>query len=155
MVAIDRAIRPSTENLRFMNSDDPPEQRRADGVVTRRSPPPLAPTVQRLHDLIEKKSLKLFVLVDHCGEAASAGLSMNETKLLIFGSPTGGTHVMIAAPLAALDLPLKILVWTDSGGRVWISYNDPEYLRSRYDLSEELIGRVAGVGPLVNEAIGA
>jgi hypothetical protein len=82
MVAIDRAIRPSTENLRFMNSDDPPEQRRADGVVTRRSPLPLAPTVRRLHDLMEKKGLKLFVLVDHSGEAASAGLSMNETKLL-------------------------------------------------------------------------
>ena len=59
---------------------------------------------------------------------------------------------MAAAPLAALDLPLKTLVWADSDGGVWISYNDPEYLRSRYDLSEDLAGRLAGVGPLVEAA---
>ena len=127
----------------------------AAGVVTRSSPQPFAPTVQRLLDLIESKGLKLFTLVDHSGEAARAGLTMNETKLLIFGSPAAGTPVMAAAPLAALDLPLKILVWSDSDGRVWISYNDPGFLRSRYDLTEELAHRLAGVVPLVDEAISA
>ena len=77
---------------------------------------------------------------------------MNETKLLIFGSPSAGTPVMVGAPLAALDLPLKILVWTDSDGGVWVSYNDPAYLRSRHDLTEELTNRLAGVGPLIDAA---
>lgn len=129
-----------------------PDEPSAAGVITRSSPLELATTVQRLLDLIESKGLKLFALVDHSGEAARAGLTMNETKLLVFGSPAAGTPVMAAAPLAALDLPLKTLVWADSDGRVWISYNDPEYLRSRYDLSEDLAGRLAGVGPMVEAA---
>jgi uncharacterized protein (DUF302 family) len=129
-----------------------PDEPSAAGVVTRSSRTEFATTVQRLLDLIESKGLKLFALVDHSGEAARAGLTMNETKLLVFGSPAAGTPVMAAAPLAALDLPLKTLVWADSDGRVWISYNDPEYLRSRYDLSEDLAGRLAGVGPMVEAA---
>jgi uncharacterized protein (DUF302 family) len=129
-----------------------PDEPSATGVVTRSSPLEFATTVQRLIDLIESKGLKLFALVDHSGEAARAGLTMNETKLLVFGSPAAGTPVMAAAPLAALDLPLKTLVWADSDGRVWISYNDPGYLRSRYDLSEDLAGRLAGVGPIVEAA---
>ncbi len=129
-----------------------PDEPNARGIVTRSSPLAFATTVQRLLDLIESKGLKLFALVDHSGEAARAGLTMNETKLLVFGSPAAGTPVMAAAPLAALDLPLKTLVWADSDGGVWISYNDPEYLRSRYDLSEDLAGRLAGVGPLVEAA---
>jgi uncharacterized protein (DUF302 family) len=129
-----------------------PDEPSAAGVVTRSSPLEFATTVQRLLDLIESKGLKLFALVDHSGEAARAGLTMNETKLLVFGSPAAGTPVMAAAPLAALDLPLKTLVWADSDGRVWISYNDPEYLLSRYDLSEDMAGRLAGVGPMVEAA---
>jgi uncharacterized protein (DUF302 family) len=132
-----------------------PDEPSAAGVVTRSSRTEFATTVQRLLDLIESKGLKLFALVDHSGEAARAGLTMNETKLLVFGSPAAGTPVMAAAPLAALDLPLKTLVWADSDGRVWISYNDPEYLRSRYDLSEDLAGRLAGVGPMVEAATAA
>src|SRR5919106_3382578 len=129
------------------------EEPSAVGVVTRSSPLALATTVQRLLALIDSKGLELFALVDHSGEAARAGLTMNETKLLIFGSPAAGTPVMATAPLAALDLPLKILVWSDADGHVRVSYNDPGYLRSRYDLTEELAGRLAGVGPLVDEAI--
>jgi uncharacterized protein (DUF302 family) len=136
-----------------MNAGGVAEEPSAAGVVTRSSSLALATTVQRLLDLIESKRLKLFALVDHSGEAARAGLTMNETKLLIFGSPAAGTPVMAAAPLAALDLPLKILVWAESDGHVWVSYNDPGYLGSRYDLTEELTGRLAGVGPLVDEAI--
>jgi uncharacterized protein (DUF302 family) len=131
-------------------SAEPPT---AEGVVTRASRLPLATTVQRLLDLIEAKALKLFALVDHSGEAAAAGLSMNDTKLLIFGSPSAGTPVMVGAPLAALDLPLKILVWTDSDGGVWVSHNDPTYLSSRYDLTEEVTNRLAGVGPLIDAVI--
>jgi uncharacterized protein (DUF302 family) len=125
----------------------------AAGIVTRSSPLPFATTLQRLVDLINVKNLELFAVVDHSGEAARAGLTMNDTKLVIFGSPAAGTAVMTAAPLAAVDLPLKILVWAESDGHVWISYNDPAYLRSRYDLTEELASRLAGVGPLIDEAI--
>jgi uncharacterized protein (DUF302 family) len=136
-----------------MNARGALEEPKGAGITTLSSPLPFAATTQRLVDLISSKGLELFAVVDHSGEAARAGLTMNDTKLLIFGSAAAGTPVMAAAPLAALDLPLKILVWADSDGHVWISYNDPAYLRSRYDLTEELAGRLAGVGPLIDEAI--
>lgn len=109
--------------------------------------------VRRLLDLVESKGLRVFAVVDHSGEAARAGLKMNDTQLIVFGSPAAGTPVMVASPLAALDLPLKVLVWSDGDDRVWVSYNDPEYLASRYGLTAELEQRLAGVVPLVESAV--
>src|SRR5262249_59351721 len=80
------------------------------GVVTHPSPVPVSDMVRRLVNLMESKSLKVFAVVDHSGEATRAGLHMNDTQLIVFGSPAAGTPVMVAAPLAALDLPLKVLV---------------------------------------------
>jgi uncharacterized protein (DUF302 family) len=108
------------------------------GVVTKPSPRSVTATVGRLQRLIEEKGLKLFALIDHSGEANRAGLPMPDTKLVIFGSPTAGTPVMLAAPLAALDLPLKLLVWEDSAGSVWVSFNSPSYLAERHHLSDEM-----------------
>jgi len=88
------------------------------GVVTKTSARPVAATLERLQAAVEAKGLMVFALVDHSGEAAKAGLAMPDTKLLIFGSPAGGTPIMLAAPLAALDLPLKVLVWENRGRRV-------------------------------------
>jgi uncharacterized protein (DUF302 family) len=79
---------------------------------------------------ISAKGMQLFALVDHSGEAEKVGLEMHPTKLLIFGSPKGGTPLMVASPTLAIDLPLKALVWEDDGGKVWVGYNSPEYLRS-------------------------
>ena len=114
----------------------PPEA--ADGVVTKPSPRSVTATVGRLRRLIEEKGLKLFAVIDHSSEASRAGLAMPDTKLVIFGSPTAGTPVMLAAPLAALDLPLKLLVWEDSARSVWVSYNSPSYLAERHHLSDEM-----------------
>jgi uncharacterized protein (DUF302 family) len=91
-------------------------------------------------------------LVDHSGEAEKVGLHMPPTRLVIFGSPKGGTPLMLAAPSVAIDLPLKILVWQDGDGKTWLSYNTPEYLRERHGLPAELVPNIAGVGALASAA---
>ncbi len=125
-----------------------------EGVVHRRSPLSVAGTVERLTDAVEGAGGKVFVVVDHSGEAERAGLSLRDTKLVVFGNPLAGTAVMEASPLAALDLPLKVLVWVDDVGEVWMSYLTAEWLAGRHgirtDLSKALsapdvlTGRVAG-----------
>ncbi len=109
-----------------------------EGIVHRRSPAPVAETVKRLTEAIEKAGAARFALVDHSGQAEKVGLSLRDTKLLIFGNPVVGTPVMVERPLAALDLPLKVLVWEDDAGGVWMSYLAAAWLASRYDLPPEL-----------------
>lgn len=92
-------------------------------------------------------------LVDHSGQAAKAGLAMPDTKLLIFGSPAGGTPVMLAAPLAALDLPLKVLVWENPAGGSFVSYLDPAYLGERHHLTDDLTARIAGINAITDAAV--
>jgi uncharacterized protein (DUF302 family) len=108
-------------------------------------------TVRRLQQLLEAKGVKVFAIVDHSGEAETAGLGMPNTKLVIFGNPKAGTPLMLAAPSIAIDLPLKILVWEDTGRKVWVSYNSPEFLRSRHDLPSDLMQTLAVVGALADE----
>ena len=103
-------------------------------------------TVERLESLLKDKGVKLFCVVDHSGEAAAAGLKMPATKLLIFGNPAAGTPVMLAAPSAALDLPLKILVAEDEGGKTMLSWNDPAWLRERHGFAEELAAKLQAAG---------
>ena len=88
-------------------------------------------TVEKLNGILNAKGVTLFALVDHSCEAEKVGMKMRPTKLLIFGSPKAGTPVMLAAPSIAIDLPLKVLVWEDSSGKVWVSYNSPDYLQER------------------------
>jgi uncharacterized protein (DUF302 family) len=107
-------------------------------------------TVAKLQGILQAKGVKLFVVVDHSGEAASAGLKMPNTKLLIFGNPKAGTPLMLASPAVALDLPLKILVAEDAAGKTWVSYNSPAYLETRYALPVELLPNIA-----VTEALAA
>ena len=109
-------------------------------------------TVARLETLLHQKGVKLFALIDHSGEAEKAGLRMPPMKLLIFGNPKAGTPLMLVAPSAALDLPLKMLVWQDDLGRVWIGYNSTEYLRQRHHLPENLLSNIAGVDALAKQA---
>ena len=94
----------------------------------------------------------MFAVVDHSGEAENAGMHMRPTKLLIFGNPKAGTPLMLAAPSVAIDLPLKILVWEDTAGKVWISYNSPAYLQARHGLPQELIQNIAAVEALAAAA---
>jgi len=111
----------------------------SNGVVSRRSLYPVDETVDRLKNVLSDRGVRLFALVDHSGEAGKAGMHMPATKLLIFGNPAAGTPVMLAAPGIAIDLPLKILVWEDGEGHVWLSWNSAEYLRQRHGVPEELV----------------
>lgn len=115
------------------------------GLVSRRSPHPVEKTVERLQKLLEAKGVRLFALVDHSGEAEKIGLAMPPTQLLIFGNPAAGTPVMLASPGIAIDLPLKLLVWEDGDGSVWISWNSPEYLRDRHGVPEALMKNLSVV----------
>ena len=103
--------------------------------------------------ILKNKGVKLFALVDHSGEAEKVGMKMRPTKLLIFGSPKGGTPVMLAAPSVAIDLPLKTLVAEDENGKVWVSYNSPEYLQQRHGIPADLVRNIAGVAALVAKAV--
>jgi uncharacterized protein (DUF302 family) len=98
------------------------------------------------------RGLKVFGVIDHSGEAKAIGLELRDTKVVIFGSPAAGTPVMLAAPTAALDLPLKVLVWDDEG-QTKVSYTAPATLAARYGLSEELASRLAGIDALSDAAI--
>jgi uncharacterized protein (DUF302 family) len=124
-----------------------------EGIISKASKYSVPETLDRVDALLRSKGIKIFVRVDHSGEAEKAGLKMPPTQLLIFGNPKGGTPVMLAAPTAAIDLPLKALAWQDSDGKVWLSYNDPEYLKKRYGLADEQIKTIAGTGSLIEQAL--
>jgi uncharacterized protein (DUF302 family) len=110
-------------------------------------------TVAKLLNLLADKGIQLFALIDHSGEAAKVGLEMPPTKLVIFGNGRAGTPLMLAAPTVAIDLPLKILVWQDSGGKVWVSYNEPSYLGLRHGAPDELLSNIAAAGALASSLI--
>jgi uncharacterized protein (DUF302 family) len=110
-------------------------------------------TLARLQSILKEKSITVFALIDHSGEAEKAGLEMRPTQLLIFGSPKAGTPLMVAAPRLAIDLPLKALAWQDEQGKVWLSYNSPEYLQQRHGFPEELMKNIAGIAALVQKAV--
>jgi uncharacterized protein (DUF302 family) len=122
------------------------------GIVTIPSHHSVEQTVQRLEETLAAKGVKLFVVIDHSGEAAKAGFQMRPCKLLIFGNPKAGTPLMLASPLAALDLPLKILVWEKTDNTVWLSFNDSSYLQHRHALPENLLANISVVDSLAAKA---
>jgi len=122
------------------------------GIIDRPSNHSVDETVEKLKNILQSKGVTLFALVDHSGEAKKVEMEMRPTKLLIFGSPEAGTPLMMAAPSVAIDLPLKILVWEDSAGKVWISYNSTEYLKERHGLPQDLLPNIAVVDTLATKA---
>lgn len=110
-------------------------------------------TVDALTRILIAKGVTLFALIDHSGEAQKVGMAMPATKLLIFGSPRAGTPIMLAAPSSALDLPLKILVREDAGGKVWVSYNSPSYLQQRHGIPQDLLPNIAVIEGLAASAV--
>jgi uncharacterized protein (DUF302 family) len=122
-------------------------------LTTKASPRSVAETVDRLKSLVEGKGMKVFAVIDHSGEAKQAGLELPDTKVVIFGNPQAGTPVMAAAPLVALDLPLKVLVWSEEG-HTKITHTAPVALGARYGLSEELAARLAGIDGLTDGLVG-
>jgi len=122
------------------------------GIIDRPSNHSVDQTVEKLKSILQAKGVTLFALIDHSGEAEKVGLKMPPTKLLIFGSPKAGTPLMLAAPSIAIDLPLKILVWQDAQGKVWLSYNSPEYLKERHGLPADLLQNISVVETLASKA---
>jgi uncharacterized protein (DUF302 family) len=123
------------------------------GLIHLPSPYSVPETLQRLESILRAKSLAIFARIDHSGEAEKVGLTMRPTQLLIFGSPKGGTPLMVASPTLAIDLPLKALAWQDAEGKVWLSYNSPDYLKKRHAIPDELLKNIAGVGALLEKAV--
>ena len=124
-----------------------------EGIVTRPSPFSVEETLKRLQEVIHRRNLTLFAHIDHSGEARRVGLTMQEAHVLIFGNPKGGTPLMIASPLLALDLPLKVLVWQGADDRTWMSSTSAAYLKVRYDLPQELAGNLAVVDAVIEQAL--
>ena len=122
------------------------------GIVDKPSQHSVEQTEEKLKNILQSKGVTLFTLIDHSGEAAKVGMTMPPTKLLIFGNPKAGTPLMLAAPSSALDLPLKILIWEDTKGKVWVSYNSPVYLLERHGLPHELQQNIGAVETLAAAA---
>lgn len=123
------------------------------GMIHLTSPYSVPETLRRLESLLQARGLAIFARIDHSGEAEKAGLKMRPTELLIFGSPKQGTPLMVASPTPAIDLPLKALAWEDASGKVWLSYNTPEYLKERHNIPDELLKNISGVGALLQKAL--
>ena len=135
-----------TANLHPMTPDS------GSGIITLPSQHSVDQTVERLQTLLRAKGVTLFALVDHSGEAAKVGMKLPPTKLVMFGNPKAGTPLMLAAPSVAIDLPLKLLVWEDAQGKVWLSYNSPAYLQQRHGVPEALLPNIAVVEALARAA---
>jgi uncharacterized protein (DUF302 family) len=126
--------------------------RNNNGIIDVPSNHSVVETVQKLEGILRAKGVTLFALVDHSGEAQKVGTKMRPTMLLIFGSPKAGTPLMLAAPSIAIDLPLKILIWEDAQGKVWLSYNSPAYLQERHNLPADLLQNITVIETLAVKA---
>jgi uncharacterized protein (DUF302 family) len=120
------------------------------GIISRQSKFSVKESLDRFQDLLAAKGITVFARIDQQAEARKVGLDMPPTEIIIFGNPKAGTPLMVAAPLAALDLPLKLLAWGHSDATTWLTYNDPEYLKQRYVLPADLVKKL-DFGPLVDQ----
>ena len=125
----------------------------SDGLITRPSPYSVAETLDRLEGRLRSKDVTIFARVDHSGEAEKAGLTMPPTQVLIFGNPKGGTPIMIANPLSAIDLPLKALAWQDSNSAVFLSWTDPHFLEQRFSLPQEVMKPIESLTALIEASV--
>ena len=125
------------------------------GITTRRSSKSVAQTIDELSRLIADRGFTLFRVIDHSGTAERVGVKMPESKLVMFGKPAVGASVMLAAPPAGLDFPLKVLVWEDENGAVSVSYNSPEFLAERYHIEGALRAPFDAVESIVEALLGA
>ena len=123
------------------------------GLVSKSSAHSVAETLDRLEAVLREKSIHIFARIDQLAEAEKAGLHMAAMELLIFGNPKAGTPLMVAEPTIGIDLPLKALAWEDREGKVWLSYNAPEYLEERFSVGEELMKNIRGIGGLIELAL--
>jgi uncharacterized protein (DUF302 family) len=116
----------------------------ADGLTTIPSAHSVKETIDRLAADVTAKGLTVFARVDHAKGAHDVGLELRPTELLIFGNARGGTPLMQAQQTAGIDLPLKALAWEDAGGKVWLAYNDPEWIAARHGITSPAAKTLAG-----------
>ena len=124
----------------------------SNGIISQPSQHSVTETIDRLEAILQAKGIAIFARIDQQAEAEKVGLSLRPTQLLLFGNPKAGTPLMVAQPTIALDLPLKILAWEAADGGVWLSYNDSNYLKQRFSLSDELVKNIAVIEPLIHQA---
>jgi len=125
------------------------------GLVNLSSPYSVKDTLARLEELCKQQGVPVHFRIDHSGDAARVGLQMNPSEMLMLGNPKNGTPLMNASPTVAIDLPLKALAWEDSAGKVWLTYNSPEYLAERHHLPADLIGNIAVLKELCESTVAA
>ena len=125
----------------------------AEGVSSKLSQFSVPETVRRLEETVRAKGLTIFARIDHAGGAREVGLEMRDEQLIVFGNPRSGTPLMVARPLVGLELPLRVLVWRDAEGRVWVSYNESAFIARRFALPEGMEKNIAGVPALVDAAL--
>ncbi len=123
------------------------------GIISQPSSYSVTETIDRLVAVLQAKGITIFARFDQKAEAEKVGLTMLPTQLLLFGNPKAGTPLMVAEPTIALELPLKVLAWESVSGEVWLSYNDTNYLKQRFSLSDELIKNITVVPTLVKQAL--
>ncbi len=121
-------------------------------ITTKVSPRSVTETVSRFNGILAGKGLKVFAVIDQSAEASAVGMELRETTLVLFGNPAAGTPVMVAAPLSALDLPLKVLIWDDAG-QTKVTYYGPGALAARYDLGADLAVKLAAIDPLTDALV--
>lgn len=124
-----------------------------EGIMTKLSPFSVQETLERLQAAIQSRNLTIFANIDHSGEASRVGLKMQEAHVIIFGNPKAGTPLMLASPLLALELPLKVLIWQSADDRVWVSFTSANYLKDRFAIPAALIGNIAGVENLIEQTL--
>ena len=124
-----------------------------DNLITKPSKYSVPDTMNRIEQAVTAKGMTIFARIDHAGEAKKAGLEMKPTELLIFGNPKGGTALMVAKPMSAIDLPMKALAWEDKDGKVWLTYNAAGLLHERHGMPPDLAARLEPVGKVLEQAV--
>lgn len=122
-------------------------------LISLESPDPVDETVAKIEAFAQSKGVTVFYVVDHSGEAEKAGLKMRPTKVVIFGSPKAGTPLMVARPSLAIDLPLRALVAEEEDGKTLVTYTDPQYLKRRHGIPDNLMSNISGIGALLAKAV--
>lgn len=134
------------------NGTDQRAQASDEVVVTTSSPWSMADTVARLSAVVAARGMKVFAVIDHSDEARRVGLALRDTKLFIVGSPSVSTLAIAAAPLAALDLPLRVIVWED-GHRTMVSYPSPAEVARRYGLDDDLAAALGSIDAVISAVV--
>jgi len=114
------------------------------GLINRSSIYDVKVTADRLEEILKEKGMNVFARINHAAGARTIDEELRPTELIIFGNPALGTPLMQSSQSAAIDLPMKFLVWLDDSGKVWITYNDPKYLVERHGIEgcDELISKI-------------